>query len=121
MSLIDYVRGEFVRGKVLDKYRLSNGNIGLVVEQKGTYQRYHVVFRDGYKGPSLDNLYGLLKEPFGGKTEYLEQLINKVDTIDLTVSYSKSPLREAYRIHSVSGQKPYKNKVKMINSSYKLV
>jgi len=35
MSLIDYIRGELVSGKVLDKYKLENGNIGILVEQKG--------------------------------------------------------------------------------------
>ena len=31
MSIIDYIRGEYVKGKVMDKYSLANGNIGLVV------------------------------------------------------------------------------------------
>jgi len=39
MSLIDYLKGEFVRGKVIDKNKLKNGNIGIVVQQRGTQSR----------------------------------------------------------------------------------
>jgi hypothetical protein len=102
MSLIDYIRGEFVSGKVLDKYRLGNGNIGLLVEQKGTYKRYHVEFRDTHKKSGFENLYGLLSEPFNQKTKAVDGLINKGDSIELTVSYSRSPFRSAYRLHSTS-------------------
>lgn len=108
MSLLDLLRQEYVSGKVLDKYTLDNGNLGLVLEDRYSYNRYHVEFRDGYKGPSIDNLFGFLKEPFGGKTEYVNRLIAKGDIIDLTLSYSKGPLRQAYRIHSVSNPGAYK-------------
>jgi hypothetical protein len=67
---------------------LSSDNIALVVEAEDTSKRYHVEFRDDYKGPCLDNLHGLIKEPFAGKTEYLEGLINKNDEIELSVGYS---------------------------------
>jgi len=102
MSLLDLLRQEYIRGKVLDKYMLNDGNIALIIDQEGTHRRYHVSFRDNYSGPSFDNLYGLLKEPFGGKTDSLDHLINKDDTIELTMSYSKGPFRQAYHIHSVS-------------------
>jgi len=108
MSLIDYIRGEYVRGRVIDKYRLKNGNIGLVVEQTGTNKRYHVEFQDDLRGPRGDNFYGLLRDPFSQKTDYLDRLINQNDAIELTVSYSRNPLRKAYRIHSVSAPKPYR-------------
>ena len=123
MSLLDKLRQEYVRGKVIDKYRLSDGNVGLVVEQQGTNRRYHVLFRDDYQRPGIENLFGLLNDPFSGKSEYVEKLVNKGDAIELTLSYSRDPFREAYRIHSVSGSSrrpmPYKNSQKLINLPYK--
>jgi hypothetical protein len=106
MSLLDVFRQEYVDGKVLDKYRLENGNLGLVVEDAATRRRYHVEFRDGYKGPSAENFFGLLKEPFAGKTEYLDNLVKQGDDIELTLSYSRGPFREAYHVHSVSRSEP---------------
>ena len=125
MSILDLLRQEYVKGKVIDKYRLNNGNIGLVVEQLGTNKRYHVEFRDDYRGPCVENLFGLLNDPFSRKTEHVERLINEGDSIELTLSYSRGPFREAYRIHAVSGPKPrqmpYKNTQKLINLPYKSV
>ena len=100
---------------------MKNGDIALVVEEEGADRRYHVEFRDSYEGPWLDNLYGLLKEPFGGKTEYLDRLISRNDTVELTVSYSKRPFREAYRVHSVSSSGAYKELGKMICLPYESV
>ncbi len=118
MSVLDVLRHEYVHGKVVDKYKLSNGNLGLIVEDAATRRRYHVEFRDGYKGPSSDNLFGLLKEPFAGKTEYLDKLVSEGDSIDLTLSYSKDPFREAYYVHSVSRAEPrrgaYRSPTKLI-------
>mgnify|MGYP001827234277 CR=1 FL=1 len=107
MSLLDLFRQEYVRGKVVDKYGLKNGNIGLIIDDYGTQKRYHVEFRDGYKGPSAENLFGIVKEPFSKKTEYLDKLIEKNDSVELTVSYSKGPFREAYQLHSVSRSPSY--------------
>jgi hypothetical protein len=107
MSLIDYIRGEFVTGKVVDKYRLNNGNLGILVEQKGTDKRYHVEFEDTHDEPSIYNLYGLLSNPFNRKSESAIRLINKADNIELTLSYSRSPFRKAYRLHSTVGPKNY--------------
>lgn len=123
MSLLDLLRQEYIQGKVIDKYRLNNGNIGLVIEQLGINKKYHVEFRDDYRGPCVENLFGLLNDPFSRKTEHVERLINKGDSIELTLSYSRSPLREAYYIHAVSGSKPsqmpQKNTQKLINLPYK--
>ena len=123
MSLLDVFRQEYVDGKVLDKYRLENGNLGLVVEDAATRRRYHVEFRDGYKGPSAENFFGLLKEPFAGKTEYLDNLVKERDDIDLTLSYSRSPFREAYYVHSVSRSEPnqalYRSPSKLIELPYR--
>jgi len=104
MSVLDVFRHEYVHGKEVDKYKLNNGNLGLIVEDAATRRRYHVEFRENYKGPSRENLFGLLKEPFAGKTEYLDKLVSECDSIGLTLSYSKGPFREAYYVHSVRGQ-----------------
>jgi len=114
VSLLDFLRQEYVRGKVVDKYSLANGNIGLVVDDVSSHRRYHVEFRDGYKGPGVDNLFGLT-EPFSGKTEYLDKLIGKDDSVELALSYSRYPFRQAYRVYSVSRQPVYRNAEKAAN------
>jgi hypothetical protein len=43
------------------------------------------------QGSGLDNVFRLLKEPFSGKSEHLDRLINEVDLIELTVSYLRGP------------------------------
>lgn len=121
MSVFDLFRQEYVRGKVVDKYQLKNGNIGLVVEDKYTPKRYSVEFRDGYKGPSIENLYGLLKDPFSEKTEHLDRLVEVGDSVELTLSYSKGPFREAYRMHSISGGSGYKKAAKPYKIPYDFV
>ena len=103
MSLLDYFRSEYVTGKVLDKYRLENGNIAAVIEDQVDKERYHVEFKDGYKGPAPENLFGIAKEPFAGKTDYLDKLLSEGDSVELTMGGSKGPFRQAYKLHSVSG------------------
>ena len=120
MSLLDYFRGETVRGKVVDKYNLKNGNIGLIIDDYNSHERYHVEFKDGYRGPTVENLFGLVKEPFSKKTEYLDKLIEKKDSVELTVSYSKRPFREAYRLYSVSRSPSYKRPQNLIQPPYRL-
>jgi hypothetical protein len=119
MSLLDYFRKEYIRGKVVDKYSLKNGNIGLTIDDCNSHERYHVEFKDGYKGPSAENLFRLMKEPFSKKTEYLDKLIDKDDSVELTVSYSKSPFREAYRLHSVSRNPTYQRPQSLIQTPYR--
>jgi len=75
--------------------------LALIIAQDGTYRRYHVQFRDDYRGPCIENLFGLLNEPFSGKSEHVDSLVNKGDHIELTASYSRGPFREAYPVHSV--------------------
>lgn len=120
MSLLDYFRQETVRGKVVDKYSLKNGNIGLIIDDYNTNKRYHVEFKDNYKGPSAENLFGLVKEPFSEKTEHLDKLIEKNDSVELTVSYSKGPFREAYRLYSVSRSPSYKRPQNLNQTPYRL-
>jgi hypothetical protein len=123
MSVLDIFRNEYVHGKVVNKYRIENGNLGLVVEDAATRRRYHVEFRDNYKGSSTENLFGLLKEPFAGKTEYIDHLVEEGDSINLTLSYSKGPFREAYHVHSVSRaesrQASYRSPTKLIELPYR--
>ena len=123
MSVLDLFRNEYVNGKVTGKYRLENGNLGLIVEDAATRRRYHVEFRDDYRGPSSENLFGLLKEPFAGKSEYLNHLVEEGDSIDLTLSYSKGPFREAYYVHSVSRARPrggpYRSPTRLIELPYR--
>ena len=109
MSLLDLLRQEYVTGRVLDKYTLANGHIGLVLEDSASSKRYHVEFKDRYRGPGIENLYGLLKFPFDQKIEQVDKLINKGDQVGLTLSYSRGPIREAYHIHSVSRPQPKKS------------
>jgi len=123
MSVLDLFRNEYVHGKVVDKYMLENSNLGLIVEHAATRRRYHVELRDGYKGPSSENLFGLLKEPFAAKTEYLDRLVEEGGNIDLTLSYSQGPFREAYYVHSVSRSEPrraaYRRPTRMIDLPYR--
>jgi hypothetical protein len=122
MSLLDGFRQEYVDGMVVDKYRLGNGNLGLIVKDAATDRCYHVEFKDNYTGASTENLFGLLKEPFAGKTEYLDKLIREGDNIDLMLSYSRGPFREAYYLHSVSrsnaGKTPHQIYRKLIEQPY---
>lgn len=121
MSLLDYLRQEYLSGKVLDKYRLENGHIAAVLEDESTHRRYHVEFGDSYGRPCAANLYGLL-EPFAGKSQHLERLIQEGDHIALTVNYSKSPIRNAYYVHSVSRSAPirtfHERSPKLVEMSY---
>jgi hypothetical protein len=121
MSLIDLLRQDYVKGRVIDKYRLDNGNDGLVVEDGATSKRYHVEFKDNGKGAGIENLFGLLNDPFSGKTEHVDRLSKEGDAIELTVSYSKGPLREACFIHSAYGPKENINRAKMFYSPYRSV
>lgn len=120
MSLFDLFRQEYVRGKVIDKYQLRNGNIGLIVEDLNASRRYHVEFKDNYEGASGENLYGLLKNPFAAKSEPLNRLVEVGDTIDVTMSYSNGPFREAYRIHAIQGRRKYNTAQKPFQLTYHL-
>jgi hypothetical protein len=79
MSLLDIVRREYVSGKVMDKYRLENGSLGLIIVDAAIHRGHPVEFRDNDKGPAVDNLLGRLEEPFVRKPEYLERLVKDGD------------------------------------------
>ena len=118
MSLLDLLRRQYLMGRVVEKHTLDNGDLGIIVEDRAQGERYHVYFRDGYKGPCADNLYGLLKDPFSGKTAHLKKLIQENDTIELTVSYSRGPFREAYGIRSVTNTTPYRKSQRTENKPF---
>jgi hypothetical protein len=42
MSILNYLRQEYVKGTVVEKYGMRNGNVGLVVEDAKIRRRYHV-------------------------------------------------------------------------------
>jgi hypothetical protein len=86
-----------------DKYQLGNSNIGVIVEDEYG-KRYSVEFQAYYAKPSLSNLYGLLGEPFRGKGESLDKLINKSNYIGVNVSCSENPVRSAIRLNYVSNK-----------------
>ena len=102
MALLDIFRQHYLEGKVLDKYPLENGNIGLIIENRVDRQRYHVEFADKQTKPGLDNLYGLYKAPFEQKGKSLDKLIYKGDYIGVTTGYNRSPLKQAQQLHMVS-------------------
>ena len=107
MSIFDYLRTEYIKGTVKDKYRLENGNIGVVVERAGTKMRYHVEFRDDHRKRSYENLYGLLRTPYADRMDHLDHLIEEGDCIEMRTSYSQDPIREGFRIYSVSKPREY--------------
>lgn len=120
MSLLDLFRQQYVKGEVVGKYRLNNNNIGLIVEDAKAHKRYHVEFKDYGDTPGIDNLFGLLKNTFDGKSEQVDQLINKGDVVELTLSYSKGPFRQAYYLHSAYSPAAYKASQSPLKLSYNL-
>jgi len=89
-----------INGRVADKYRLDNSNIGVIVQDEYG-KRYSVEFEVYSLKPSLSNLYGLLNEPFIGKGDSLDRLINKGNYMGVYVSRSQSPIKSAYRLNYV--------------------
>lgn len=65
-----------INGRVADKYRLDNSNMGVIVQDESG-KRYSVEFQVYSLKPSLSNIYGLLNEPFICKGDSLDRLINK--------------------------------------------
>jgi hypothetical protein len=115
---LDYFRQQYLAGKVVDKYKLSNGNVGIIVQGRDTNKLYHVEFKDNYKSSGNYNLFGFLNERYSGKTEPLDKLINNGDMVELTVSYSKEPIRQAYKLHSLYPSSGYNYPQNVINLPY---
>ncbi len=77
ISIVKYLRSEYVEGRVTQKYRRENGGLGVIVEEAGTGRRYCVEFKDDQRRNenSILNLYGLLRDPYAGKIESLDRLV----------------------------------------------
>ena len=99
MSIMDYLFPDYMEGKVVEKYRLENGNIGVVVE-KSENRRYHVEFND--KRPYPLDIFGLFKTPFQDRTESIDKLVSKGNYIGISLNYTKSPFKQAAKLHKVS-------------------
>ena len=79
MALVDYFRGERIRGRVIDVYNTEKNDIGAVVEADNG-SRYIVNFS---VINNLSNLYGLLAP----QRKSLEKLINPEVYIDVAAQY----------------------------------
>ena len=80
-----------IMGRVIEKYKLANNNIGVIVEDEYG-KKYSIEFQAYTVKPKLTNLYGLISDPFYNEKENIEHLINKDDHIGVVVHYSKNPI-----------------------------
>lgn len=99
MALVDYFRGERIRGRVIDVYDTEKNDIAAVVEADNG-SRYTVNFS---VSSNLSNLYGFLAP----QRKSLEKLIKPELYIDVAAQYSKNPFKAAYRLNQVSSQPIY--------------
>jgi len=98
MALVDYFRGERIRGRVIDVYNTDEDIEAVVEADNGS--RYAVNFS---AGNNLSNLYGLLAP----QRKSLEKLIKPEMYIDVAAQYSKNPFKTAYRLNQVSSKPIY--------------
>ena len=98
MALVDYFRGERIRGRVIDVYNTENDISAVVETDNGS--RYAVNFS---AGNNLFNLYGILAP----QRKSLEKLIKPEVYVDVGAQYSKNPFKIAYRLNQVSSQPTY--------------
>jgi hypothetical protein len=96
-----------IDGKVIDKYRIQNGNVCLIIEDENK-KKYSVEFEDYTSQPCFSNLYGLLSSKFQNKSDNLDHLIEKDDYIGVKVKYSENPIRIGYRLNYVSDKQTKK-------------
>ena len=90
-----------IDGKVIDKYRIQNGNICLIIEDEDK-KKYSVEFEDYTSKPCFSNLYGILGSKFQNKSDNLDHLIEKDNYVGIKVKYSENPIRIGYRLNYVS-------------------
>jgi hypothetical protein len=102
MALVDYFRGERIRGRVIDVYNTDKNHLGAVVEADNG-SRYTVNFS---MGNNIFNLYGLFA-PLSDRRQNLERLIKPEVYIDVATDYSKNPFKAAYKLNQVSSQPIY--------------
>jgi hypothetical protein len=98
MALIDYFRGERIRGRVVDVYNTDEDIAAVVEADNGS--RYAVNFR---VDNNLANLYGLLAP----QRKSLEKLVKPQMYVDVAAQYSKNPFKTAYRLNQVSSKPIY--------------
>ena len=98
MALVDYFRGERIRGLVVDVYNTDEDIAAVVEADNGS--RYAVNFS---VGNNLSNLYGLLAP----QRKSLEKLVKPQMYIDVAAQYSKNPFKTAYRLNQVSSKPIY--------------
>ena len=98
MALVDYFRGERIRGRVIDVYNTDEDIEAVVEADNGS--RYAVNFS---AGNNLSNLYGLLAP----QRKSLEKLVKPQMYIDVAAQYSKNPFKTAYRLNQVSSKPIY--------------
>ena len=101
MALVDYFRGERIRGRVIDVYNTDKNKMGAVVEA-GNGSRYAVNFSVG------NNFLNKIFTPFLNRQQNLERLIKPEVYIDVATEYSKNPFKVAYKLNQVSSQPIYK-------------
>ena len=99
MALVDYFRGERIRGRVIDVYNTDKNDIAAVVEADNG-SRYAVNFT---LGNNLFNLYGILAP----QRKSLEKLIKPEVYVDVGAQYSKNPFKTAYKLNQVSSRPIY--------------
>jgi hypothetical protein len=98
MALVDYFRGERIRGRVIDVYNTDKDIAAVIEADNGS--RYTVNFS---VSNNLFNLYGLLAP----QRKSLEKLIKPEMYIDVAAQYSKNPFKTAYRLNQVSSKPIY--------------
>ena len=102
VSLKNILNEQYLSGRIANKYNLANGNLALVLNDANSGERYLIEFKTKSYGPCLNNLFGLINEPFKKKADYLEQLLTPGQEVDLAVSDTKGPIKQAYWVYSVS-------------------
>ncbi|MDZ7760040.1 MAG: hypothetical protein U5L00_07285 [Desulfovermiculus sp.] len=100
MAINKYRSERDLQGKIIDKYRLQNNNLGLTVEDEYG-KRYSVEFQTNSVRPRFTNLFGLY-EPYRGCDQSLDKLIEPDSSIGLRINQGQSPLRTAYQLNYVS-------------------
>lgn len=102
MALVDYFRGERIRGRVIDVYETDKKKLSAVVEADNG-SRYAVYFA---VDNNLFNLYGLFV-PLSDRRQTLDRLIKPEVYVDIVTEYSKNPFKLAYKLNQVSSRPIY--------------
>ena len=104
-----------IDGKVIDKYRIQNGNICLIIEDENN-KRYSVKLEDYTSEPCFSNLYGRLSSKFQNMSDNFDHLIEKDNYVGVKIHHSENPIRIGYRLNYVSNKQL--KKVSNLNPSF---